>query len=160
MRYSLNLWGDNMAANKKVRLVNRQGVSADKAISEKLKKNFNSVTSSLEKNVTTACIHLQSKEKVAISTTLFDNVASGGQKALVDTGRFLNSIDFDVKVRGIKVYGRVGSTISNPPYPEYLEFGTSRMSPKPTMGPTFRTEKENLKNIIKRGVKSGIKEGL
>lgn len=56
-----------------------------------------------------------------------------------DTGTLMRSITHDVKVFTTfkTVTGRVGSVINNPPYPAYLEHGTSRMAPRPWLRPAL-----------------------
>ncbi|HYI67134.1 MAG TPA: HK97-gp10 family putative phage morphogenesis protein [Candidatus Limnocylindrales bacterium] len=57
---------------------------------------------------------------------------------LVLTGSYMRSIHHET---GPAEAGRavvlVGTDIVDPPYPKFLEFGTSRMSPKPTARPAL-----------------------
>ena len=55
-----------------------------------------------------------------------------GSAPAVDTGALRQSITHSVEVDSSgNVTGYVGSIIKNPPYGAYLEFGTSKMKPRP-----------------------------
>lgn len=71
----------------------------------------------------------------------------------VDTGTLRRSITFDVETDESKVTGRVGSTILDPPYGAYLEFGTSRMIQRPWLRPALERNREVIKEHIKEGVR-------
>jgi HK97 gp10 family phage protein len=71
----------------------------------------------------------------------------------VDTGTLRRSITFDVGTDESKVTGRVGSTILDPPYGAYLEFGTSRMIQRPWLRPALERNREVIKENIKEGVR-------
>lgn len=62
-----------------------------------------------------------------------------GSAPAPDTGTLMRSITHDVKVFSTfkTVIGRVGSVITNPPYPAYLENGTSRMAARPWLRPSL-----------------------
>lgn len=71
----------------------------------------------------------------------------------VDTGTLRRSITFDVETDEGKVTGRVGSTILDPPYGAYLEFGTSRMIQRPWLRPALERNREVIKEHIREGVR-------
>ena len=71
----------------------------------------------------------------------------------VDTGTLRRSITFDVETDESKVTGRVGSTILDPPYGAYLEFGTSRMIQRPWLRPALERNREVIKEHIREGVR-------
>jgi HK97 gp10 family phage protein len=71
----------------------------------------------------------------------------------VDTGTLRRSITFDVGMDENKVTGRVGSTILDPPYGAYLEFGTSRMIQRPWLRPALERNQEVIKEHIREGVR-------
>ena len=71
----------------------------------------------------------------------------------VDTGTLRRSITFDVGTDESKVTGRIGSTILDPPYGAYLEFGTSRMIQRPWLRPALERNREVIKENIKEGVR-------
>lgn len=54
-----------------------------------------------------------------------------GNPPAVDTGTLLQSITHSIDEEGGNAVGRVGSILKNPDYPTFLEFGTSRMQPRP-----------------------------
>jgi hypothetical protein len=51
----------------------------------------------------------------------------------IDTGTLRSSITYEVDED--KLVGYVGSNLKDPPYGAYLEFGTSRMKPRPWLKP-------------------------
>ena len=134
----------------KIKFTNKQGKNANDAIKKANMKVLNSTFKNLIKGVTDAAILLESEEKRAIKNF-----------PVVDTGRFLNSISNNIKVEESKqfVNGKVGSTIKDPKYPMFLEFGTSKMSPHPTMRPTWNKNLSNIKKIINKSAKQGIDKG-
>ena len=54
-----------------------------------------------------------------------------GDAPAVDTGTLRRSITHEVGEEDGTAYSLVGSTILNPPYGAYLEYGTSKMKPRP-----------------------------
>ena len=48
-----------------------------------------------------------------------------------DKGTLLQSVTHSVKVEGYEAIGEVGSVIHNSDYPRFLEYGTSKMKPRP-----------------------------
>ena len=54
-----------------------------------------------------------------------------GNPPAVDKGTLLQSITHSVKVEGYEAIGEVGSIIQNSNYPRFLEYGTSKMKPRP-----------------------------
>ena len=54
-----------------------------------------------------------------------------GNPPAPDTGTLMRSITHSVTVKGNDVIGEVGSIIYNSDYPRYLEYGTSKMKPRP-----------------------------
>lgn len=48
-----------------------------------------------------------------------------------DKGTLLQSVTHSVKVEGNEAIGEVGSVIHNSDYPRFLEYGTSKMKPRP-----------------------------
>ena len=54
-----------------------------------------------------------------------------GNPPAVDTGTLLQSVTHSVDEENGNAVGRVGSILKNPDYPTFLEYGTSKMKPRP-----------------------------
>ena len=54
-----------------------------------------------------------------------------GNPPAPDTGTLMRSITHSVTVKGNEVVGEVGSIIHDSDYPKFLEYGTSKMKPRP-----------------------------
>ena len=128
----------------------RSGTNASIGIKKANKRVLDAVFKETVKHVTTAAIFLEGEDKRGIKNF-----------PLVDTGRYVNSIDhnIDVDERKLHVSAKVGSTIKEPKYPTFLEFGTSKMAPKPVIRPVWNKNINKVKKIIANGVKRGIKQG-
>jgi hypothetical protein len=66
-----------------------------------------------------------------------------------DNGTLMRSITHDVEVHFGATFGRVGSIIKNPPYPLFLETGTSKMAARPWLAPAVEQSKKHFKADIK-----------
>lgn len=78
-----------------------------------------------------------------------------GNPPAVDTGSLRRSITYDVDE--MKKEARVGSVITNPPYGAYLEFGTSKLQPRPWLKPALEENEKKCQQIMRNCVKEGIK---
>jgi len=67
----------------------------------------------------------------------------------VDTGKFLNSVDINVK-------GFKAEITSNVPYAKYLEFGTSVRAPRRHFGNTMKREEKKVNRILHTTLKTRI----
>ena len=67
-------------------------------------------------------------------------------KGLIDTGTMKRSVHPEVETDGKGV--RIGTNITDPNYPSFLEFGTSKMSPKPWLRPALDENKTEAINEI------------
>jgi HK97 gp10 family phage protein len=76
------------------------------------------------------------------------NPSVPGSAPAVDLGTLRQSVTHDVTQDGSQVTGRVGSTIVNPPYGAYLEYGTSRMAARPWLGPAYQKNKDTILSLI------------
>ena len=54
-----------------------------------------------------------------------------GNPPAPDTGALMRSVTHSVENENGQAVGYVGSILSNPDYPRYLEYGTSKMKPRP-----------------------------
>jgi len=71
-----------------------------------------------------------------------------GSAPAVDYGTLRQSITHDVDQEGAQVVGRVGSTITDPPYGAYLEYGTSKMAARPWLRPAIEKNKDKIKGLL------------
>ncbi len=82
-------------------------------------------------------------------TQTFYTASAPGEAPASRTGTLRNAISF--RVDKVNLTALVGPKIFNPPYPEFLEFGTKNASPRPFMRPTFEANKERVIAILKSG---------
>jgi hypothetical protein len=105
--------------------------------------------------VTNACLMIEGTSKRLMRATFtaitYTNPVNGniivnrrprsvpGSAPAPDSGTLMRSVTHDVKVFTTfkTVVGRVGSVITNPPYPAYLEHGTSKMAARPWLRPSL-----------------------
>jgi len=116
----------------------------------------------LFKAVTKACLIIEAEAKRGMTETLIDGSKSygkhnhhpsmAGSPPAVDTGMLRKSITHDVEQDGSRVVGRVGSTIGNPPYGAYLEYGTSKMAARPWLQPALKKNSTKIEELIKGSV--------
>ncbi len=78
--------------------------------------------------------------------------SSPGNPPRVDTGNLIGSIIMDDRVDEFEV----GSIISDPPYPEYLEDGTKKMKARPWLTGPFEVNKEKVERDVVRVVERAI----
>ena len=74
-----------------------------------------------------------------------------GNPPAVDTGTLRRSITYKVDEK--EMVGYVGSTIFNPPYGAYLEYGTSRMKPRPWLRPALEKSLPKIKELFLNALK-------
>ena len=70
----------------------------------------------------------------------------------VDTGTLRRSITYNVN--GLK--GEVGSTLKNPPYGAYLEYGTSRMKPRTWLKPATDKNRGEIQKLLVNAMIKGV----
>lgn len=93
------------------------------------------------KFVTVACTEIERQAKTLMRDTAVDMEKTYGKRGhhpslpgnapAPDTGTLMRSITHEIKQERDEVIGIVGSTLRNPDYPKFLEFGTSKMKPRP-----------------------------
>jgi HK97 gp10 family phage protein len=88
----------------------------------------------------TIMVHGQVKESISRGTNA---------PVTVDTGRFLNSVDFDTA-------GNDGVVFSDLDYAKFLEFGTSKMEARPHFRNTAFVLADGIKQILKNEVKNAV----
>ena len=94
-----------------------------------------------KKFVTMSCAEVERTAKTLMRDTVTNPDVSYGKKGhhpsvegyapAPDKGTLLQSVTHSVKVEGYEAIGEVGSIIHNSDYPRFLEYGTSKMKPRP-----------------------------
>ena len=93
--------------------------------------------------INTAIVYWSGKNK-----TIAHSPSMEGSAPAVDSGALRRSVTHDITVNGTSVRGRVGSTITNPPYGAYLENGTSRMAPRPWLLPALDMNTDKIRALL------------
>ena len=70
-----------------------------------------------------------------------------GNSPAPDTGTLLQSVTHSIEVKNNQAIGYVGSVIKNPDYPSYLEYGTSKMKPRPWLSTALMKCESYMKNL-------------
>lgn len=70
-----------------------------------------------------------------------------GNPPAPDTGTLLQSVTHSIEVKNNQAIGYVGSVIKNPDYPSYLEYGTSKMKPRPWLSTALMKCENYMKNL-------------
>ena len=109
-----------------------------------LQKKEKEATQNEKKFVTVACAEIERQAKTLMRDTTVDMEKTYGKRGhhpslpgnapAPDTGTLMRSITHEVREENgevVGVVGVVGSTLRNPDYPKFLEFGTSKMKPRP-----------------------------
>ena len=70
----------------------------------------------------------------------------------VDTGTLRRSITYTVN----ETKGEVGSTLKSPPYGAYLEYGTSKMKPRPWLKPAIEKNRAKIGTLLLNAMIKGV----
>ena len=126
-----------------------------KAMAEKIKQ----ADSDSVKFVTMACAEVERTAKTIMRDSPTNPEVSYGKKGhhpsyagnppAPDTGSLMQSVTHSVDVKKGQAIGYVGSIIQNPDYPRYLEFGTSRMKPRPWLSASLIKCQSFISNLKK-----------
>lgn len=75
-----------------------------------------------------------------------------GEAPAVVTGMLRTSITSNVKKSGQQVIGQIiANSFDNTDYAVHLEFGTSKMRPRPFMQPALEKQRPAIKRLFKKG---------
>lgn len=132
----------------------------------------NSIQGELEKTIKLCCQKVRSDIQDSMAKTPRDttktyytnnktkghNPSLPGNPPAPDTGNLRNSIRYEVYGSGTEVYGIIGTTQKNPPYGTYLEYGTSKMAPRPWLRPAMLRNNDWIKKMLKQTVANKLKE--
>lgn len=98
------------------------------------------------------------KDKKGKAKPIWHRASSPGNYPRTDSGDLVRSIKMDTGVLEVEV----GSQITQPPYPLYLEKGTDIMEPRPWLGPSFNKEEKKLKRrmdmVMRRSAADFVRE--
>lgn len=130
---------------------------------KKLKKTHKQLTSNIGQAVADVCLKVQNECQMGMTNTNVNNEVSYGKRnhhpslpgeyPAVDYGDLRRSITIEVEENDDTAKGRVGSVITNPPYPTYLEYGTSRMKPRPWLRPSVEKNEEFTRKRFEKAMK-------
>ena len=129
----------------------------------RLEKKYQTVQTKTGKAIADCCAVIQREAMESMTNTEIDASKSyythnkriphhpsvAGSPPAVDTGTLRRSITYTVDEKNN--VGKVGSVLNDPPYGAYLEFGTSKMQPRPWLKPAVENSEETIKKIL-RGV--------
>ena len=126
------------------------------------------VETELGKSIAKCCATIQREAQAEMRDTAVDTSVSyyshnkriphhpsiAGNPPAVDTGTLRRSITYTVDEK--ELVGYVGSVIKDPSYGAYLEYGTSRMKPRPWLKPATEKSLETIKRLMAGAVKVGL----
>jgi HK97 gp10 family phage protein len=101
------------------------------------------ITDSLEKKMIQVM-------KVVSNQAVQNVTKTGSEHPQRKTGQLASSIHKTsrVEMSGNEIAAIIGSNITSPPYPHYLEFGTSRMPPYPWLFPAVEMSRDKIVDIL------------
>ena len=112
-----------------------------KSFQQALEKKAQQAQADSRKFVTLSCAEVERTAKTIMRDTVTNPDVTYGKKKhhpsvageppAPDTGTLMRSITHSVEVKNDEVVGYVGSIIENENYPKFLEYGTSKMKPRP-----------------------------
>ena len=111
------------------------------AFSKALEKKVKDVDANSVRFVRVTCQEVERTAKSIMRDSPVNMAVSYGKKKhhpsfagnppAPDTGSLMRSVTHSVENENGQAVGYVGSILSNPDYPRYLEYGTSKMKPRP-----------------------------
>lgn len=120
-------------------------IEGRKELASKLKKIEKTAKTEIERALVTGGLMVERDYKL--------NVNRAG---LIDTGRWINSITHKEDNFGTNNPSvQVGATVTDPPYPVYHEFGTSRFPATPTLTPAYNSNKQKILKELAKALKKG-----
>jgi HK97 gp10 family phage protein len=115
-----------------------------------LKKDFRSygekVYTNVGKAVLKGCLTVERAAKESIVGPS-NEVSEPGEPPKIKTGRLRASITHRIIYEDAQVVGEVGTNVE---YGIYLEYGTSKMAPRPFLGPALDENAEEINEAIEK----------
>lgn len=106
------------------------------ALRAKFQARAKELGTDMQKAVNTCCLKVERDIKESMSP---NGPSAPGEPPAVDTGRLRASITHRVEMEADEVAGYVGTNVE---YAPWLEFGTSKMQPRPFMVPAIERNKD------------------
>ena len=143
-----------------------------KEFSDKKKKNVSpQIETTLSKTISLCCEKVRSDIQDSMAHTARDTTRSyytnnrttahhptlPGNPPAPDTGNLRNSIRYEMHDEGKEIYGIVGTTQKDPNYGEYLEYGTTKIAPRPWLRPAMLKNESWIRSSIAKAVADGMK---
>ena len=112
-----------------------------KALQQALERQAKQAEADSRKFVTLSCAEVERTAKTLMRDTLTNPEKTYGKKGhhpsypgeapAPDTGALMRSVTHSVTEKNGEIVGEVGSILNNENYPKFLEYGTSKMKPRP-----------------------------
>ena len=106
-----------------------------------LQQKLLTIDPDVAKFLVNSCAEVERTAKTLMRDTMVNTSVSYGRKGhhpsvegyapAPDSGTLLQSITHSIEVQNGIAKGYVGSILKNPEYPKFLEYGTSKMKPRP-----------------------------
>lgn len=134
-------------------------------IVKELENQQKQVVAKEKKFVTVACAEIERQAKTLMRDTVVDMEKTYGKRGhhpslpghapAPDSGTLMRSITHEVKQEGGEITGVVGSTLRNPDYPKFLEFGTHKMKSRPWLSTAIEKSQNFIVQAFQRIMKGG-----
>jgi HK97 gp10 family phage protein len=132
-------------------------------LSSQLEKTIGLCCQKVRSDIQSSMAHTERNMEVSYFTnnkTKAHHPSLPGNPPAPDTGNLRNSIRYEVRSENKEVYGIVGTTQKDPPYGEYLEYGTKKMKPRPWLRPAMKNNEEwirkNISNTVIKALRGAI----
>ena len=143
-----------------------------KDFSDFLKNKASNINDKLEKTIKLCCKKVSDDIQYGMAHTPIDMSKSyysnnktkahhpslPGNPPAVDTGNLRESIRYEVHNETKEVYGIVGSTQKDEDYAIYMEYGTSKIAPRPWLKPAMEKNNDWIRSSIAKAVANTFKE--
>lgn len=137
-------------------------VSTVTELMDELVKIQKQMHTEMGKATATSCAKVQREIMVGMTNTKTNPAVKYGKHhpsmegdyPAVDTGRLRSSLSFEVEEKDDNtVIGKVGTTLDGPPYPFWLEYGTSIMPARPWLRPSLEKSQDFIKKTLAEAMK-------
>lgn len=128
-----------------------------------LQKKEKEAEADAKKFVTVSVAEIERQAKTVMRDTVVDMDKTYGKRGhhpslpgnapAPDSGTLMRSVTHEVRTEGNEVIGVVGSTLRNPDYPKFLEFGTHKMKPRPWLSTAIERSQNFMVQAFQRIMK-------